>query len=101
MQRTPGLSFAAKRGVSGAGSLIRAVRRHECAPMKRFAIGFLLALFACGLANALSYYVLTDAPGAADAIRRAGFPFLVWEEGGFAYRYHFSHAGSESLFPSV
>jgi len=60
--------------------------------MKRFAIGFLLALFACGLANVISYYVRTDAPGAADAIRRAGFPFLVWEEGGFAYRYHFSHA---------
>ncbi len=60
--------------------------------MKRFAIAFLLVLFACGLANVISYYVGTDAPGAADAIRRVGYPFLVWEEGGFAYRYHFSRA---------
>ena len=60
--------------------------------MKRFAIVFLLVLLAFGVTNVISYYVRTDMPGAADAIRRAGFPFLVWEEGGFAYRYHFSHA---------
>ena len=60
--------------------------------MKRFVISFLLVLLAFGVANVISYYVRTDMPGAADAIRRAGFPFLVWEEGGFAYRYHFSHA---------
>lgn len=60
--------------------------------MKRFATGFLLVLLACGVANVISYYVRTDMPGAADAIRRAGFPFLIWEEGGISYRYHFSHA---------
>jgi len=60
--------------------------------MKRFAITFLLVLLAFGVANVVSYFVRTDMPGAADAIRRAGFPLLVWEEGGFAYRYSFSHA---------
>ena len=59
--------------------------------MKRFAIVFLLTILAFGVANAISYYVRSDAIGAEDAIRRAGFPFLVWEEGGVAYRYHFSH----------
>ena len=54
-------------------------------------MGFLVVLLAFGVANVISYYVRTDMPGAADAIRRAGFPFLVWEEGGFVYRYHFSH----------
>src|SRR6266566_5920136 len=68
------------------------VRRHEHARVKRFATGFLLVLLAFGVANFISYYVRTDMPGAADAIRRAGFPFLVWEEGGFAYRNHFSQA---------
>lgn len=58
----------------------------------RFAFAFLGVFFAFGVANVISYYVRTDMPGANDAIRRAGFPFLVWEEGGFAYRYHFSHA---------
>jgi hypothetical protein len=60
--------------------------------MKRFALGFFAVLLIFGIANALSYYVRTDMPGAADAIRRVGFPFLVLEEGGFAYRYHFNHA---------
>jgi hypothetical protein len=60
--------------------------------MKRFAIGFFLVLLAFGVANVISYYVRTDMPGAADAIRRVGFPFLVWEEGGIAYRYRFSQA---------
>jgi hypothetical protein len=59
--------------------------------MKRFAIGFLAVLLAFAAANFISYYVRTDMPGAADAIRRAGFPFLVWEDGGFVYRHHFSH----------
>lgn len=59
--------------------------------MKRLAIGFLSVLLVFAAANFVSYYVRTDMPGAADAIRRAGFPFLVWEDGGFVYRHHFSH----------
>jgi hypothetical protein len=59
--------------------------------VKRFVIGFLAALLAVGVANVISYYVRTDAPGADDAIRRAGFPFLVWEEGGLSYRHYFSY----------
>jgi hypothetical protein len=59
--------------------------------MKRFAIGFFAVLLAFAAANFVSYYVRTDMPGAADAISRAGFPFLVWEDGGFVYRHHFSH----------
>ncbi len=61
--------------------------------MKRFTIGFLFALLGFGVANFVSYYVRSDELGAADAIRRVGFPFLVWEAGGFAYRSHFSFAG--------
>lgn len=54
--------------------------------MKRFAAGFFGMLLVFGIVNGISYYVRTDIVGAADAIRRVGFPFLVWEEGGFAYR---------------
>lgn len=60
--------------------------------MKRFVTGFLLMFLAFGIANVISYYVRTDMSRAADAIRRGGFPFLVWEEGGFSYRHHFSYA---------
>ena len=34
----------------------------------------------CGIAGALGV------SGCNDDIRRVGFPFLVWQEGGFAYR---------------
>ena len=67
------------------------VRRDKFVTVRRFAIGFLAALMAFGLANVISYFVRTDAPGAADAIRRVGFPFLVWEEGGFSHRHYFSY----------
>jgi hypothetical protein len=59
--------------------------------MKRFAIGYLAVLLAFAAANLISYSVRTDIPGAADAIRLAGFPFLVWEDGGFVYRHRFSY----------
>jgi len=58
--------------------------------MRKFALTFSLVLFAFGLANVVSYFVRTDGSGAADAIRRAGFPFLVWEEGGLSHRHSFS-----------
>lgn len=34
-----------------------------------------------------------DLDSMADNIKAAGFPFLMWEEGGFAYRKHFSPLG--------
>ena len=60
--------------------------------MRTFALTFMLVLLAFGIANVASYFVRTDVPLGADAIHRAGFPFLVWEAGGFSYRYSFSHA---------
>ena len=60
--------------------------------MKRFIKGFLIVLLAFGITNVISYYVRSDKPEGDDGIRGVGFPFLVWEEGGFAYRNHFSHA---------
>ena len=74
--------------LSGAISLVGGMSK----PMKGFTKGFLGAVLAFGVANLISYSVRSDFPGAADGIRRVGFPFLVSEEGGFAYRYHFNHA---------
>lgn len=44
------------------------------------------------IANVLSYFVLSDGHGVGgfqDAIKRIGFPFVFWEEGGLAWRLEF------------
>lgn len=67
--------------------------------MKRLWKWFLIGLAAFALANLASVGFRSDAglleglgiaDNCADDIRGFGFPFLVWEEGGFAYRNHFS-----------
>ncbi len=61
---------------------------------RRFALGFCVSLLLFGLLNLAAAHFRSDCglpavlgwSGCADDIRRAGFPFLFWEEGGFAYR---------------
>ena len=66
--------------------------------LQPFAIGFIITLLLfigatllvaqlqsdCGLAGVLGI------SNCADDIRRVGFPLLVWEAGGFAYRNNFN-----------
>ena len=62
--------------------------------MKKFSIAFVVMLAVFVTANAASYFIRSDGhglPGVNDGIRRVGFPFLAWEEGGFAYRHSFSY----------
>jgi len=71
--------------------------RHEV-DMKFFSryffIGFLGVLLIFAVFNLLAAHLRSDCglqavlgmSSCADDIRRAGFPFLVWEEGGFAFR---------------
>ncbi len=62
-----------------------------------FVIGFILALIFFLVVNLLVAHLRSDCglpgllkmAGCADDIRRAGFPLLFYEEGGFAYRSHF------------
>jgi hypothetical protein len=66
--------------------------------MRRFLLGFLIALLLFVGVNLLVAHVRSDcglpallgASGCADDIRRAGFPLQFWEEGGFAFRQVFS-----------
>jgi hypothetical protein len=66
--------------------------------MRRFLLGFLIALLLFVGVNLLWAHVRSDcglpallgAAGCADDIRRAGFPLQFWEEGGFAFRQIFS-----------
>lgn len=68
------------------------------ASARAFVAGTLLTLLAFALANLLVAHLLSDCgllgalnlAGCADDIRRAGFPLLVFEEGGFSYRSSFS-----------
>jgi hypothetical protein len=53
---------------------------------------FLAVIGLAILANAASYFLLSDGYGVAkgnDQIIRFGFPFLVYEKGGFAFRDRF------------
>jgi hypothetical protein len=52
--------------------------------MKVFSKRFLSVLFAFGLLNVIWYYLRSDPPVVADAVRRVGFPFVFRELGGFA-----------------
>ena len=45
------------------------------------------------VASALSYFIRSDffgMPGCNDCIRRVGFPWVIWEEGGVSHREIFS-----------
>jgi uncharacterized membrane protein (UPF0136 family) len=61
---------------------------------RAFLQGFLFGALFFVAANLLAAHLRSDCgipavlgrAGCADDIRRAGFPFLFWEEGGFAYR---------------
>jgi hypothetical protein len=65
-----------------------------------FLPGFLLGALAFLIANLLAAHLRSDCgilavigrAACADDIRRAGFPLLFWEEGGFAYRHSFDGA---------
>jgi hypothetical protein len=62
-----------------------------------FLIGFLLTLVLFLAANVLAAHVQSDCglpaffnlSACADDIRRAGFPLMFYEEGGFSYRHNF------------
>ncbi|MBI3761096.1 MAG: hypothetical protein HY260_04450 [Chloroflexi bacterium] len=64
----------------------------------RYTIGFFACLLLFVILNLLAVQVQSDCgllgalgmAGCADDISRAGFPLLVWEQGGFAYRSNFS-----------
>jgi hypothetical protein len=61
---------------------------------RAFLNGFLIGLFSFILANLFSAHLLSDCglpailgmDSCADDIARAGFPFIFFEEGGFAFR---------------
>ena len=56
-----------------------------------FILGSAVAVFV--VTCAVSYLLRSDGhglPGVQDGIRRLGFPLVIWEEGGFAYRQTFS-----------
>jgi hypothetical protein len=61
----------------------------------RFLAGFTTCLAFFLILNLLSYFLRSDMFGMLgwqDSIKRVGFPFLFFEEGGFAYRQHFDLA---------
>jgi len=63
--------------------------------MKRLFRLFGLAVGSFIIACALSYFARSDdhgLPGGHDCVRRLGFPFIIWEQGGFAYHQTFSLA---------
>jgi hypothetical protein len=51
---------------------------------------FASVLLAFAVANVISFFLRSDGLGSADGIRRFGFPWIIWEVGGFACRYFFS-----------
>lgn len=58
----------------------------------RFLSGFATCIAFFLILNLLSYFLRSDMfgmPGGHDTIKRVGFPFLFYEEGGFAYRHYF------------
>ncbi len=61
--------------------------------MKKFTFSLAIVLGLFALANATSYFALSDGHGVQtvhDGIQRAGFPWLFWERGGYVYRHTFS-----------
>ena len=66
--------------------------------MGRFLLGFAAGLIVFAGLNLLAAHLRSDCglpavlgmAHCADDIRRAGFPFVLWEEGGFAFRHIFS-----------
>ena len=62
--------------------------------MKRFSVGFVLIILLFLAANILAAHLQSDCglrgvlgtAGCADDISRVGFPWVFYEEGGFAYR---------------
>jgi hypothetical protein len=65
--------------------------------IRLFTLGFVGGVVLFGLLNLLAAHLRSDCglpavfglSACADDIRRAGFPWLFWEEGGFAYRSNF------------
>jgi hypothetical protein len=60
--------------------------------MKRLPL-ILASVVVFAITCAVSYLFRSDGhglPGVQDGIRRLGFPLVIWEEGGFAYRQTFS-----------
>jgi ABC-type antimicrobial peptide transport system permease subunit len=63
-----------------------------------FILGFVLTFLIFLAINVLAIQMMSDCgimgalglAGCADDISRAGFPLLVWEHGGFAYRDNFN-----------
>jgi len=63
-----------------------------------FVLGFALTFIIFLAINVLAIQLMSDCgimgalgmAGCADDISRAGFPLLVWERGGFAYRDNFN-----------
>ncbi len=61
---------------------------------RSFAVGFAIGLVVFLAITALAAHLASDCglpavlgmSGCADDIRRAGFPLIFWEEGGFAFR---------------
>jgi hypothetical protein len=66
---------------------------------RHFVLGFLLTLFLFIALNVLVAHFRSDCgiqailgiAACADDIKRAGFPFLVWEEGGIAFHSYFDN----------
>ena len=66
--------------------------------LSRFTRGFLTGILVLILANAAAAQLLSDCGlpallgllSCSDDISRAGFPFVFYEEGGFAYRHIFN-----------
>ena len=67
-------------------------------PRQTFLKGFLIGLSVFILLNILAAHLFSDCGlpalfglgGCADAISRVGFPFVFFEQGGFAYRSNFN-----------
>ena len=61
--------------------------------LRRLAFLVAISCVAFLVINGISYFVRSDGYGVTkveDGIVQVGFPFLIFEEGGFAYRRHFS-----------
>jgi apolipoprotein N-acyltransferase len=61
--------------------------------LRRLAFLGALSCIAFLVINGISYFVRSDGYGVTkweDGIVQVGFPFLIFEEGGFDYRRHFS-----------
>jgi hypothetical protein len=68
--------------------------------VRQFLVGFIAGIMVFTGLNLLAAHLRSDCglpailgmARCADDIRRAGFPFIFWEEGGFAYRQIFQPA---------